>query len=312
MADFSDKFVKQETCWICGGREFRFQHAARFDTNFSNDAEFRAYSGLTVDFHACDACGFTQPAGLPSYPNYFDCLYANAWSEEWIEQEFNANYKDGIFNTVLTRLERLLPKTSRSLLDVGTHVGRMLVHAKTRGWNASGIELHPRIAEFANARSGCPVHRMNANQLAATGERYDAVVLTDVLEHIPHPGEILKDMYSLVKAGGAVAVKVPYGRHQLFKERLRSKLKPGYPIHVASCLVHVNHFSANSLKMALTNAGFENVEIRVGAPEIDWSMKPKAVLSRWFRFGVYRLASLPGGLSTPLALNLQVYGRKPA
>ena len=127
------------------------------------------------------------------------------------------------------------------------------------------------------------------------------------------PARSSKDMYSLVKAGGAVAVKVPFGRHQLFKERLRSKLKAGYPVNIASCLVHVNHFSADSLKMALTNAGFEKVEVRIGAPEIfDWSMKPKAVLSRWFRFGVYRLASLPGGLSTQLALNLQAYGRKPA
>jgi len=189
----------------------------------------------------------------------------------------------------------------------------MLVHAKTRGWNASGIEPHPRIADFSNARSGCPVHRMNSDQLAATGERYDADVMTDVLTHIPHPGEILKDIYTLVKAGGAVAVKVPYGRHQLFKERLRSKWNAGYPAHIATCLVHVNQFSANSLRIALTNAGFEKVEVRIGAPEIfDWSMKPKAVLSRWFRFGVYRLASLPGGLSTPLALNLQAYGRKPA
>jgi len=122
MAEFSDKFVTQETCWICGGGEFRFQHTARFDTDFSNDAEFRAYSGLTIDIHECKACSFMQPVGLPSYPNYFDCLYENAWSEEWIEQEFNANYMDGIFNTVLTRLERLLPKTARSLLDFGTHV----------------------------------------------------------------------------------------------------------------------------------------------------------------------------------------------
>jgi len=41
--------------------------------------ELAAYTGETVWFRKCAACGFTQPERLPSLPGFFDRLYDQAY-----------------------------------------------------------------------------------------------------------------------------------------------------------------------------------------------------------------------------------------
>jgi SAM-dependent methyltransferase len=241
-------------------------------------------------------------------------MYDQRWSEEWIEQEFTADWRAYIFEGVLAHLARWLPAGGRSLLDLGAHVGRFVHAAAEDGWTAEGVELNPRTAAFAARRTGAVIHRMNAQALADTGRRYDAVTLLDVLEHIPDPVALLSTAASLVRPAGWIAVKVPCGAAQLRKERVRAWLRPGRPVSVADNLVHVNHFSPGSLRLALERAGFADVRVTIGAPELP---QPAARL-RWMsranagRLVIYWLArSIPGGVHTPLALNLQAYARRP-
>jgi hypothetical protein len=120
-------------------------------------------------------------------------------------------------------------------------------------------------------------------------------------------GELLED-------GGWVAIKVPCGPNQLLKENFRARLAKGYRVSVADNLVHINHFSTDSLRGALERAGFGDISITVGAPELNTgSRSARTRLSNAFRLGVFGAGRyLPGGLHTPLALNLQAYARKAA
>src|SRR6185436_6629564 len=112
------------------------------------------------------------------------------------------------------------------------------------------------------------VHRINASALASVRGRFHAVTLTDVLEHMPDPVSVLTAVASLVEPGGSIAVKVPCGRSQWQKERLRSAIGRAHEVSLAGNLVHVNHFTPRSLSIALDRAGFEHVAIRTAAPEL--------------------------------------------
>jgi hypothetical protein len=92
-----------------------------------------------------------------------------------------------------------------------------------------------------------------------------------------------------------------------------SSIKPGRPISIADNLVHVNHFSPGALAMALDRAGFTRIVVSTGAPELlpVAGYVVRRGLSNALRLGVYAAASLPGGVHTPLALNLQAYADKP-
>jgi SAM-dependent methyltransferase len=273
----------------------------------------RDYNHRMYVMNRCQRCGFMQPAALPSHPEYFNALYDLKWSPEWMAEDFSLGYKDAIFRTILGALARRVPAGTRTLQDVGTHVGRMLELARQAGWRPEVIELNTGTATFAAQRTGLPVHRKNAKDLATTGVRYDAVVLTDVLEHIPDPLPVLMNLRSLLKPGGWIAVKVPCGASQLLKQRIRHWFDKRHDPDIGVNFVRVNHFGPRSLTEVLRRAGFDTIRIGVGAPEYPLGGGLKGLMSRAFRSAVYTVARFPPfGTRTPLAMNLQAYARNPA
>jgi SAM-dependent methyltransferase len=298
-----------DACWICGGRRFTRYHEIRLDFQpyAEQDPELAAYTDTRVWLRRCDACGFGQPEALPTLPDFFERMYDQRWSEEWVEQEFDADYKDLIFRTILRELARRRPAKG-ALLDIGAHAGRFMSLAQAQGWRVEGVELNPRTAACAARRTGAPVHRIDARVLATEGRRYSAVCLTDVLEHIPEPLDVLSTVAALLDDGGCVAIKVPCGDNQWRKERVLAALRPGRKVSLADNLVHVNHFSAASLRAALERTGFTDVAVRTAAPELF----PASAGSRAVRLAIYAAGRIPGAVHTPVALNLQAYATRSA
>jgi 2-polyprenyl-3-methyl-5-hydroxy-6-metoxy-1,4-benzoquinol methylase len=300
-------------CWVCDGRHLDRVHDARLEfTEYrTQDPELAAYSGQRVPIVRCTACGFAQPAGLPALPRYFDRMYDQRWSADWIEREHHAGYKDAIFDAVLTALETRLPPSRRRLLDVGAHAGRFIARARARGWDADGLELNPRTAAYAASASGGRVHQGNLETWSRSGAGYDAVTMTDVLEHIPDPRAALRRAHDLLEPAGWIAVKVPNAPVQRIKERARSWLRPDYQPALADNLVHVNHFSPASLRHALERERFGGVDVTVAAPEMPDGDATSSRVDRLVRTVAYRVAGgVPGGTHTPLAFNLQAYARR--
>jgi SAM-dependent methyltransferase len=301
------RFTELDACWVCAGRDLTPIDWARIDLSayYQEDPELAAYSGLTVNLSRCAACRFMQPDRLPALPRFFERMYNQQWADEWIASEFESTAKDRIFDGVLRGLAGRLPADSRALLDVGTHAGRFLSLASARGWSAEGIEVNQRTAAHAARVTGCCVHRHRAEEIDRLGRRYDAVTLTDVLEHLPRPVEFLIRVRSVLSEGGWLAVKVPCGPAQRRKEHARARLQAGYRPRLADNLVHVSHFSPQSLRMALGRAGFEAIAIEVAAPEGAPSLP-----SNLLRAGLYYAARMtPFGVHSPAALNLQAFAR---
>jgi 2-polyprenyl-3-methyl-5-hydroxy-6-metoxy-1,4-benzoquinol methylase len=294
-------------CWVCDASAFTPVHEAIFELSeyARQDPELAAYSGARVTLQRCRACGFSQPAALPALPNFFDRMYDQRWSDDWIADEHQAAYKDRIFADILAALDARSPR-GRALLDVGAHAGRFLKLARTAGWNGEGLELNPKTAAYAAQVSGAVVHQGNIHTFTPA-RCYDAVTLTDVLEHVPQPLDVLRRLRTFLCDGGWLAIKVPNGPAQRVKETLRARLRPSYRATLADNLVHVNHFSAASLARALTAAGYQDVTVVAAAPELPSSRGA----GFWGRVAAFHVArTLPGGAASPLAFNLQAYGRR--
>jgi 2-polyprenyl-3-methyl-5-hydroxy-6-metoxy-1,4-benzoquinol methylase len=276
------------------------------------DPELSDYTGEQVWFVRCGDCGFGQPEALPTLNAFFDRMYDQRWSAAWVEREFSAAYKDLIFRGILDALALRIPPSRRRLLDVGAHAGRFMHLAQQEGWDVEGIELNARTAAAAAARTGAPVHQINAHALALGGHRhYAAVVLTDVLEHIPEPTRLLRTLTSLLEPGGIVAVKVPNGAAQWTKERWLARLTP-HRMSLAENLVHVNQFTPRSLVLALERAGFSRPQVVVAPPELPPRVRFVDRFDRAVRRAVFSAASCPGAIHTPLALHLQAFATKDA
>lgn len=308
-------FAPVERCWVCDGRRLVHVYDARFDLSAfaQQDPPLAAYSGEPIDIRRCTACGFAQPAAVPSLERYFDRMYDQQWADYWVQAEHMATYKDDIFTDILRQLDRRVTRTAsavaergpRRLLDVGAHAGRLMHLAQHAGWRVEGIELNPRTAAKATTATGAVVHQGNIFTVDPDAP-VDALTLVDVLEHIPEPRRALSRAAAWIRPGGAIAVKVPNGAAQRIKESVRAVVRPGYRPTLADNLVHINHFTPASLRLALERSGFTAVRVTPAAPEM-----PDGRLDRVVRRAVFFAArGVPGGLHTPLALNLQAIGTR--
>ena len=305
-------FAPLVRCWVCGATDLARVHQGIFDLDpyREQDPDLAAYTGGPLWLRRCASCGFGQPEALPALPRYFDRMYDQRWSADWIASEFDSSVKALIFRDVLSFLNQRVAADRRTLLDIGAHVGRFMHEARLAGWTAEGIELNPRTAAYAARRTGLPVYGANAESVAMDGRRFGAVSLIDVLEHIPDPVRMLRTAARLTEPGGWIAVKVPCGPSQLRKERVRAALRRDYRATIADNLVHVNHFSPRALRLALERAGFTNVAVKPAAPELPAGPDGAAHgLGAFLRLSIFRLARVvPGGVHLPLTLHLQAYG----
>jgi hypothetical protein len=305
-------------CWVCGGTEQDRVWHDPFDLSmFSRFGPYAHAEHAPTWLVRCRACGFGQPESLPALDNFFDTLYTMEWTPESLAREFDSGYKDQIFQTVLEGLEERRPAgLPKTLLDVGTHVGRFVYLARQAAWEAEGAEFNPVTASYAAQRTAAPIHQGRAQDLAAQGRRFSALTLNDVLEHIPQPGPLLTELRGLLPAGGVVAIKVPHGPMQRIKEGVRRSILRQADAGVGTRYVHVNHFTVTSLRRCLEEAGFRTVTVAVAAPDFVPASVADRTGSQAFtallRMTVYRAAGLvPGGVYTPLALNLQAFAINP-
>lgn len=104
-----------------------------------------------------------------------------------------------------SQLTELIPKTARRVLDLGCGEGAISRVLLARG--------HEVVSLDAQAPKAHLPHFIQADLTEALplapNERFDVIVLADVLEHLVHPAELLREAVSHLAPGGRVLVSLP-------------------------------------------------------------------------------------------------------
>lgn len=105
---------------------------------------------------------------------------------------------------------RLLVR-GRRFLDVGCNIGCAVEAARRRGFAATGVELSADAV--AIGRSLFPACRFVQGTLAAipAEERFDLVMCTEVVEHVPDPAGFLAELTGRVAPRGLLLLTTPNG-----------------------------------------------------------------------------------------------------
>jgi 2-polyprenyl-3-methyl-5-hydroxy-6-metoxy-1,4-benzoquinol methylase len=111
-------------------------------------------------------------------------------------------------------LSQSLPSNAR-ILDVGCGNGVISRHLGKLGYNVLGIDVSEKTIEMAKAATTLPnvqFMKKSAEELVASGEKYDAVICSEVLEHLQDPGALLSVLSQSLAENGKLIVTVPNGK----------------------------------------------------------------------------------------------------
>jgi len=247
-------------CWICGSPGLEVVRASRISGELSSK-EFAitdsAY-GVTGELSRCPACGFMQCSELTDVLGYYETLQDGAYEAGSAERSRQAR-------DVLRIALRFKP--SGRLLDIGAGSGVLVEEASRMGYDAQGVEPSAWLCERGREKGLC-IHRGVFPHPDVTG-LYDVVTLVDVLEHVPDPVGLLRDMAQVLNPQGIAVVVTP----DLGSVCAHVMGWKWWHFRIA----HIGYFDHRTLNRAAEKAGLE--AISVGRP--IWYFKAGYLIERF-------------------------------
>lgn len=136
-----------------------------------------------------------------------------------------------------------------ALLDVGCATGLFLERMTRRGWQVTGVEINPAIAQRARDAFGLLVHTGSVESAGLPDAAFDLVTLWDVLEHVPSPRQTLREIGRVLRPGGWLVFRVP--NPESVGARIFGRFWAGWDMPR-----HLWIAPRSALDNALTSAGF--------------------------------------------------------
>lgn len=145
--------------------------------------------------------------------------------------------------------------SGRRVLDAGCRDGTLMRHyAKSN--RVIGCDIDDNALRLSRRHLAIPVAACDLmTGLPFADAVFDAVVLGEVLEHVPAPAFVLGEVRRVLRPGGLFVGSVPNAYR--LKNRVRFLL--GRPFD--SDPTHLRFFSPESLRAALQEAGFGEIDI---------------------------------------------------
>jgi 2-polyprenyl-3-methyl-5-hydroxy-6-metoxy-1,4-benzoquinol methylase len=229
-----------------------------FDTRF----------GIPVHYSSaiCKSCGLEQLAPPPQqdelkqlYETYYNFGGEQNTRYTFLRERFHLSSLYHLWLVLDGDISFHGIKGSGRLLDVGCNEGRGLQFYQRNGWQAEGLELNSHAAATAR-KLGYIVHSELIEDFVPA-EKYDVVVLSNVLEHSLQPREMLCHIQRLLRPGGQVWISCPNGESIVRKIFGRFWINWHVPFHIVQ-------FSPRTLRGMLKSTGFDSVVVRQETPAL--------------------------------------------
>jgi 2-polyprenyl-6-hydroxyphenyl methylase/3-demethylubiquinone-9 3-methyltransferase len=156
---------------------------------------------------------------------------------------------------------RLAASRARTVLDLGCGNGAMAARLAAQGYEVAGCDYS--LSGLEKAREALPSailfrHDLGAELPARHIGRYDAVVSSEVIEHLLLPRRLMQNAFAALKPGGVLVVTTPF--HGYLKNlllALTNKFDDHW--HPLRDYGHVKFFSKRTLTQLFEESGFESL-----------------------------------------------------
>lgn len=227
------------------------------DNEYGHHQGKKLFQGDLHHIIDCKSCGYRHILPLPTKQQleqfYEDEYYQSEKTEYFKDADEDHDWYRIDYGVRLDLISEALARVG-SVLDVGCGPGSFLRVAKEKGWRVAGIDPSAPAAHYANGYDLNVTHGFFSAENNFEHETFDFVHMSNVLEHVAEPLDILRAARDLIKPGGYVTVSVPNDFNDFQISVVDSdNVAPWWivPDH------HLNYFDFDSLENILRRTGFE-------------------------------------------------------
>ncbi len=147
------------------------------------------------------------------------------------------------------------------LLDVGTSYGYLVKAALDQGWEATGIEFDNTRVEEARRRFGLELVQTKVEDFESS-EKFDLIILEEVLEHIIDPVALLSHCKRLLRdERSRIFVSVP-NYESLSRKIFNGLQRTWSPVHVQFFTARTVQRAAKAAGLSVKNLWSESISMR--------------------------------------------------
>ncbi len=241
-------------CHVCG--QYALEHVKAFKPlpRITSDCKL---SPSDVELALCSDCGVIQKMISPEWRREVEDIY-----NDYDNYQQGTGSERAVFNqstgAPVKRSNSLLGAFVKSVnlpengawLDIGCGNGALLraISDYFPQWILTGTELSD---ENRSAVEGIPqVDHFHCGPISGLDEKFDAISMIHVLEHIENPVKILKEVRALMNETAILLIQLPYCFDNPFDLAITD---------------HCSHFTPDSLSRVLMASGFDCLHVTT-----DW------------------------------------------
>jgi hypothetical protein len=206
-------------------------------------------SGVHPLIMSCLICDFFYFQNVPT-----ELQLSRMYAKASCLFDFATSLKEIDLNRLLNSILRIVnTKKTLTLLDYGSGSGMLAKIAERKGLLITAYEPSSERNMITGKNSLIYTNSFDA----LSGQKFDIIVLNQVLEHVSRPLEVLKGLAGFSHKNTLVYIAVP----NINKGQIKKNLWLDWPYkngqtHIMSPFEHLNGFSPKSLEKAINLAGF--------------------------------------------------------
>jgi SAM-dependent methyltransferase len=153
--------------------------------------------------------------------------------------------------------------SGRHVLELGCSTGFVSALLKENGCSVVGVEIDPLAADRAATICDRVLIRDLRSQdwNAGLDDKFDVVLMGDVLEHLVSPQSLLKRLPPLLNPGGYIVVSVPNIVHWTIRAKVLLGSFRYQPVGLLD-FTHLRFFDLRSARTLIEGSGYEIEEFR--------------------------------------------------
>lgn len=142
-------------------------------------------------------------AGYNRYYAYYDAIKYQKCPSDFLAE------REDCYWFIINYLKENISKNKAKLLEVGSGLGYLTFSLHKSGYDIQGVELSSDAVSNAKSRFGNLYKCKNALELKSDNERFDVIILTEVIEHISDPVSFINQLSGLLSRNGVILVTTP-------------------------------------------------------------------------------------------------------